>query len=260
MKVGILASGRGSNFGAIVDHKKLGIFKNVDVSVLIHNHSDAPVATIAETHGVPSKYIDHRDRNRQEFETEVTATLDAYGVELVCLAGWDRIVGSEFLKMYRWRAVNIHPALLPAFGEKGLNARFVHEAALQYGAKVTGCTVYFIDISVERGPIILQRPVDIHEKETILFSTNREHAVQMLSDRVLFQEHRLYSKAIQLYADGLLQVNEFPVENATSTRKIVSILANADWEREWALRQRKFIDHQRKMWDSNANISEEDFI
>ncbi len=260
MNIGILASGRGSNFGAIVDHKRLGVLEDVDVSVLVYNYSDALAVTIAEAHGVPSRFIDHRNRNRQDFERELIETLDNYCVELVCLAGWDRIVGSEFFKKYRWRAMNIHPALLPAFGGKGLNGGFVHEAALQYGAKVTGCTVYFIDVSVEKGPIILQKPVDIREKETSLFSVNREQAVQMLSDRVLIQEHRLYSKAIQLYTNKLLDVNEFPVEAGTSHRKIVSVHSSADWEIEWTLRQRKFIEHQKESWTSNTNVSEEDLL
>ena len=260
MNIGILASRRGSNFGAIVAHERLGVLNDVDVSVLVYNYSDAPAATIAETQGVPSRFIDHRNRARQEFEREIIETLDSYNVELVCLAGWDRIIGSEFFKKYRWRAVNIHPALLPAFGEKGLNAGFVHEAALEYGVKVTGCTVYFIDVSVEKGPIILQKPVEIRQKETSLFSVNREQAVGMLSDRVLVQEHRLYSKAIQLYADKLLHVSEFSVEVGASPRRVVSVHSDSVWEKEWALRQRKFIEAQIESWKSSTNVSEEDLL
>lgn len=255
--VGVLASGRGSNFRAIVEHKQLGIFNNVDVRLLIYNYSEAPVAQIAEKAGIPSRLIDHRERSRQEFETDVMNALEEQQVDLVCLAGWDRIVGSEFFNKYRWRAMNIHPALLPAFGEKGLNARFVHEAVLQYGAKVTGCTVYFIDISVEKGPIILQKPVEVREKETALFSTDTDQAVEILSNRVLIQEHRLYSKAIQLYADGRLHVNEFETEQGGPTRKVTFLDIDDKWEKDWTRRQQRFIEHQARAWASNPSITEE---
>ncbi len=260
MNLGILASGRGSNVGAIADHKRLGVLKGMDVSVIVYNHSESPVAKIAESNGIASGFVDHRDRSRQDFEKEIIQTLDEHDVDLVCLAGWDRIVGSEFCEKYRWRIMNIHPSLLPAFSDKGLNAGFVHEAVLQYGARVTGCTVYFVDISVDSGPIILQKPVDVHEKETFLFSTKSQRAVQILSERVLVQEHRLYSKAIQLYADGLLEVKEYSVNAGSSSRKIVSTHSDGDWEREWASRQRKFIEHQTEVWKSNQEVTKEDLL
>ncbi len=250
LNVGVLASGRGSNFQAIVDHQKLGVFQNVNVSVLIYNNSDAPVRDTAQMYQVANHLVDHRGRDRVEFERQIRDILDSYGVELVCLAGWDRIVGSEFFRKYRWKTMNIHPALLPSFGWKGLNARYVHEAALEYGVKVTGCTVYFVDVSVEKGPIIIQHPVKIPESERQLFRESREDAIQSLSDRVLIHEHRVYSKAIQLYTDGRLRVDEFVShgEGETRTSRVVAIDLSDDWERKWSERQRIFIEHQRAEW------------
>ncbi|MFH0848550.1 MAG: phosphoribosylglycinamide formyltransferase [archaeon] len=258
--VGVLASGRGSNFRAIVDHRGLNVLTGVEIGVLLYNYADAPVATIAEEYGIPARLVEHRDRSRLEFETEIVETLGSYGIELVCLAGWDRIIGSEFFSKYRWRIMNIHPALLPAFGEKGLNADFVHEAVLQYGAKVTGCSVYFIDVSVEKGPIILQKPVEIREREISLFPTSRRESVEILSDRVLMQEHRLYSKAIQLYAEGRLQIRESVSELENSTRRVVFVDADDNWEKEWTRKQQPFLEHQRELWASNKSVTSRDLL
>jgi len=260
VNVGVLASGRGSNFQAIVDHHRLGVFQNVNVRVLIYNNPDASVRDIAQRYQVASHLIDHRDRDRVEFERQIMDTLDSYGVELVCLAGWDRIVGSEFFRKHRWKTMNIHPALLPSFGWKGLNARYVHEAALEYGVKVTGCTVYFVDVSVEKGPIILQHPVRILESERQMFRERREDAVQSLSDRVLIHEHRIYSKAIQLLADGRLRVDEFVThEGEARTSRVVAIDLSGDWEKRWNERQRIFIEQQKAMWAAKGRQIVEDW-
>lgn len=250
LNVGVLASGRGSNFQAIVNHQKLGIFQNVNVRVLVYNNPDAPVRDTAQRYQVANHLVDHRGMDRVEFERQIIDMLDSYGVELVCLAGWDRIVGSEFFRKYRWKTMNIHPALLPSFGWKGLNARYVHEAALEYGVKVTGCTVYFVDVSVEKGPIIIQQPVEILESERQLFRERREDTIQSLSDRVLIQEHRVYSKAIQLYADARLRVEEFVShgEGETRTSRVVAIDLSGDWERRWSERQQIFIEQQKASW------------
>jgi phosphoribosylglycinamide formyltransferase-1 len=260
LTVGVLASGRGSNFQAIVDHQRLGVFKNVDVRVLVYNNPDAPVKELAEKHKVESHLVDHRDRDRVEFERQIMDILDSCGVGLVCLAGWDRIVGSEFFRRYRWKIMNIHPALLPSFGWKGLNARYVHEAALEYGVKVTGCTVYFVDVSVEKGPIILQHPVKVLESESRMFRERREDAIQSLSDRVLIHEHRIYSKAIQLYADGRLRVDEFTSHSNGDTRisRVVAVDLAGDWEKKWNERQRVFTEYQKTFWAAKGRQIEEE--
>jgi len=260
LNIGVLASGRGSNFQAIVDHQKLGVFQDVNVRVLIYNNPDAPVRDVAQRYQVASHLIDHRDRDRVEFERQIMDILDSYGVELVCFAGWDRIVGSEFFRKYRWKTMNIHPALLPSFGWKGLNARYVHEAALEFGVKVTGCTVYFVDVSVEKGPIILQHPVKILESERQMFRDSREDAIQSLSDRVLIHEHRIYSKAIQLYADGRLRVDEFVSRDQGEARvsRVVAVNLSGDWEKKWSEKQRVFIERQKAAWAARGKHIEEE--
>ena len=250
-RVAVLASGRGSNFQAIVEHERLGVFKGVEVAVLIYNHPEANVARIAEEYAVPSVFIEYRGKKRTVFEEEVLGTLKEYDVDLACLAGWDQIVGARFFETYRWRLMNIHPSLLPSFGRKGLNGRFVHMAALEYGVKVTGATVFYVDISVDRGPIIVQEPVEVREEEIALYSSDlpgdRERAVEMLSERVLVHEHRLYSKAIQLHAEGRIRV--------LGDKTIVDY--DEDWEEEWREREQPFIEHQRRYWAGKRHALEE---
>ncbi len=248
VNVGVLASGRGSNFEAMLQHEKLGILQGVNLSVLIYNGSEARVKETATKSGIATHFVDHTGKDRTDFEHELATVLDSHGVELVCLAGWDRVIGSELFQKYRWRMMNIHPALLPSFGWKGLNARYVHEAALGYGVKLTGSTVFFVDVSVEKGPIILQHPVRVLESERELFATKREEAIQSLSERVLVHEHRMYPKAIQLYADKKLRVHEITThdEHNIRTYRAVAIDLSDDWENEWNQRQRTFIEWQRK--------------
>jgi len=152
--------------------------------------------------------------------------------------------------------MNIHPALLPSFGWKGLNARYVHEAALEYGVKLTGCTVFFVDVSVEKGPIILQHPVRVLESEREMFATRREEAIQSLSDRVLLQEHRMYPKAIQLFAEDRLRVQESTTHDEHDIRIIRSVATDLsdDWEKKWSEKQRPFIEWQRKEWTDRGKI------
>ena len=260
VNVGILASGRGSNFEAMLQHQKLGVFVGVNLSVLIYNNPEARVKDTAAESGIPNYFVDHTGKDRTDFERQLATILDSHDVQLVCLAGWDRVIGSELFQKYRWRMMNIHPALLPSFGWKGLNARYVHEAALEYGVKLTGCTVFFVDVSVEKGPIILQHPVRILESEREMFAVRRDEAIQSLSDRVLIHEHRMYPKAIQLYADKRLNVEEITThdERSIRTSKAVTIDLSDDWEKKWNERQRAFIGWQRKQWtERGKNMNEE---
>jgi len=260
VNVGVLASGRGSNYEAMLQHQKLGILQGVNLSVLIYNNPEAQVKETAEKSGIATHFVDHTGKDRIDFERELATILDSHEVQLVCLAGWDRVVGSELFQKYRWRMMNIHPALLPSFGWKGLNARYVHEAALEYGVKLTGCTVFFVDVSVEKGPIVLQHPVRVLESERESFAVRRDAAIQSLSERVLIHEHRTYSKAIQLYADKRLRVNELTTHDERNIRtcKSVAIDLSDDWEKKWNERQRAFIEWQRKQWaERGRTVNEE---
>ena len=260
VNVGILASGRGSNFEAMLQHQKLGVFVGVNLSVLIYNNPEARVKDTAAESGIPNYFVDHSGKDRTDFERQLATILDSHDVQLVCLAGWDRVIGSELFQKYRWRMMNIHPALLPSFGWKGLNARYVHEAALEYGVKLTGCTVFFVDVSVEKGPIILQHPVRVLESEREMFAAKREEAIQSLSDRVLLHEHRIYSKAIQLYAEDRLRVEETTTHDEHDIRTIRAVATDLsdDWEKKWSERQRPFIEWQRKQWtELGKTVNEE---
>jgi phosphoribosylglycinamide formyltransferase-1 len=267
--VSVLASGRGSNLQAILEHKKTGAFENVDIGVLIYNHPDSEAKKIAGEYQVDARFIEH-EKGRIGFYNEVVEALEQYRTDLVCLAGWDMIIGREFFEPYRWRIMNIHPALLPAYGDKGLNGMDVHEAVLKDGTKITGCSVFFTDISVERGPVILQHPVEVGEEETRVFwedlatglSTDQNRGVQLLADRVLIWEHRSYAKAIQLFVDGKLRVQSHLVkesrdgEKHAEERAVVMIDHDRHWDERWNERQKTFILNQKKQWMDKGKPTE----
>ena len=190
LRIGVLASGRGSNFQAIIDSVESG-YLPVEIAVLVCNNPDAGAIERAKRHGIPWKYIDHRGKTREEFERKVIEVLDGYGVELVVLAGFMRILTPFFVNHYPNRIINIHPALLPSF--PGTHAQ---KDALEYGVKVSGCTVHFVTTEVDGGPIIIQRCVPVLEDDT----------VETLAARILREEHRALPEAIKLFAGGRLRV------------------------------------------------------
>ena len=210
VKLGVLASGEGSNFQAIIDHVRLGILRGIEESVLIYNSSEAKVANRAEKHGVPSEFIPHKGKDRVEFDREIMRTLDRYGVDLLALAGWDRIVSSMFVERYRWKILNIHPSLLPFAGGKGMYGKKVHRAVLESGVKVSGPTVHYVDIAVDQGPIIDQHSIYIGD--ICLLEKRWEEKVSLLAERVLAYEHRLYSKVIQLQVDNRIRIQTHRLE------------------------------------------------
>jgi len=225
--LGVLASGRGSNFQAIIDQIELGVLRDVEPGVLISNNPDAPVLEIAEGHGVEREVIVPKakgEEGRLEFEREAHKIFESHGVTLVVLAGFMRVLSPYLIRRYKWRMMNIHPALLPAF--PGLHA---HRQVLEYGAKVSGCTVHYVDEGVDTGPIILQHAVPVREDDT----------EETLAKRVLVFEHRLYSKAIQLHADGRLRVEG----------RRVRVDYSGGWEEEWNRRQLAYIRRQRELWE-----------
>ncbi len=187
-RLGILLSGRGSNFlaiaGAIHERRLLG----VEIAVVLSNIEDAPGLAAARELGLPAFAIPSAGRKRAEHDAEMIARLHQYKVDLVCLAGYMRIISPTFVQAFPNRILNVHPSLLPAF--PGLDAQ---RQALDYGAKVTGCTVHFVDEAVDHGVIILQKTVAIHDDDT----------TETLSERVLEQEHIAYAEAIALVlSDG----------------------------------------------------------
>ncbi len=190
LRVGVLASGRGSNLQAILDAIEAGQLA-ARVVVVVSDRADAQALDRARRHGVKAVFVDPRQHpEREVFDRAVAAVLDEHRVELVCLAGFMRILTPGFVAAYRDRIMNIHPALLPSF--PGLHAQ---RQALAYGAKIAGATVHFVDEGVDTGPIILQAAVPVLDDDT----------EETLSARILAEEHRIYPRAIQLFAEGRLE-------------------------------------------------------
>ncbi len=191
LKLGVLASGRGSNLQAIIDASEAGRIDAI-VTLVISNVAEAYALERGRRHGIEVAFIDPSlHRTSQDFDTAVTDLLRKHEVNLVCLAGYMRLLSPSFVEAYKNRIMNIHPALLPAF--PGLHAQ---RQAIRYGAKVSGCTVHFVDEGVDTGPIIIQAVVPVLDEDT----------EETLSARILTDEHRIYPRAIQLFAEGRLEM------------------------------------------------------
>lgn len=191
MKIGVLASGKGSNLQAIVDACE-SVEISAEVKVVISDCKEAYALKRAEIHKIPHYFVDVKKfKNKADYESEVLKLLEKHGVQLVCLAGYMRLVGEVLLKAYPMRIMNIHPSLLPSF--PGLNAQ---KQAIEYSVKVSGCTVHFVDEGMDTGPIILQSAVCVNEDDT----------EETLAKRILEQEHIIYPKAIDLFVRGKLKV------------------------------------------------------
>ena len=191
LRVGVLVSGSGTNLQAIVDRAEAGELP-VEVVCVVSNKADAFALERARKHGIAALHLDHRlYGNREAYDGALVATLRDYGVELVVLAGFMRLVTPVLLDAFPQAVMNIHPALLPAF--PGLDAQ---RQALDYGVKVTGCTVHFVDQGTDTGPIILQAAVPVLEDDS----------EETLSARIHREEHRLYPEAVRLFAEGRLKV------------------------------------------------------
>jgi phosphoribosylglycinamide formyltransferase-1 len=181
VRLGILISGRGSNFEAIANNiarRKL----DAEIAILISNRGDAAGLEIARERGIPMRVIASAGLEREAYDRLVIEELRTHQVDLVCLAGFMRLLSAHFIRAFPSRILNIHPSLLPAF--PGLDAQ---RQALEHGVKITGCTVHFVDEFLDSGPIVIQAAVPVLDNDT----------VESLSGRILAQEHLIYSKAIQ---------------------------------------------------------------
>jgi phosphoribosylglycinamide formyltransferase 1 len=185
-RLGILLSGRGSNSEAIADSVAAGRIQ-AEIAAVISNRSSARGLEVARERGLPALCIPSKDVPREEYDRQLVAELKNRGVDLVCLAGFMRLLTAEFCSAFPMRILNIHPSLLPAF--PGLDAQ---KQALEHGVKITGCTVHFVDPQLDAGPIVLQAAVPVLENDT----------ADSLSARILVEEHRIYSQAIALVLAG----------------------------------------------------------
>ena len=187
-KLGILLSGRGSNFEAIARNVQAGKIP-ADIAVVISNRQDAAGLSRAREMGLATRYIPSKGKEREAFDREVVAVLREFKVDLVCLAGFMRLLSPYFVSEFPNRILNIHPALLPAF--PGEDAQ---RQALQYGVKFSGCTVHVVNEGMDTGPIVCQAVVPVRDDDT----------EQTLAERILAEEHRVYSEAICLVLDDKL--------------------------------------------------------
>lgn len=190
-RIAVLLSGRGSNFEAIADSVAARRIPDAEIAVVVSNRENAPGLEKARQRGLETVVIPSRGRQREEYDREVVTLLEQKQVDLVCLAGFMRILSPHFVQAFRHRILNIHPALLPSF--TGLEGQ---RQALEWGVKITGCTVHFVDESLDGGAIVAQAAVAVEDTDT----------EETLSARILREEHSIYTEAINLVLSGKFRI------------------------------------------------------
>jgi len=191
--IGILLSGRGSNFEAIAKNVSEGKIADARIAIVISNKTDAAGIATAKALGLETLVVPSKGKEREDHDREVVAAFQHHKVDLICLAGYMRLLSPWFVKQFPHKILNIHPSLLPAF--PGLEAQ---QQAFAYGVKVTGCTVHFVDEELDHGPIIVQKSIPVLEKDD-------EHT---LAARILEQEHLAYSDAVRIVLAGKFKIVE----------------------------------------------------
>ncbi len=198
INIAVFISGRGSNFIKIHENIKSNFIKNATISVVFSNNENAKGLEYAKNENIPVVIIPSKNRSdRENYDAEIIEAIKPYSIDLICLAGYMRIVTNKLINEYKNKIINIHPALLPSF--TGLDAQ---KQAIEYGVRYSGCTVHFVDTGVDTGPIILQSVVEVSKDDT----------EETLSAKILKEEHIIYSKAINLFAENKLSINGRKVE------------------------------------------------
>jgi len=190
-KIGVLLSGRGSNFEALAESVAAGKIAGGEIAIVVSNRENAPGLERARTRGIAARAIPSKGLEREAYDKLVVAALKEAGVDLVCLAGYMRLISAYFVAAFPNRILNIHPSLLPAF--PGLEAQ---RQALEHGAKISGCTVHFVDENLDAGPIVMQAAVPIEDADT----------VETLSAKILREEHRIYTEAVSIVLNGRFRI------------------------------------------------------
>jgi len=203
-RIGVLLSGRGSNFEALADAISAGRIPNAEIALVISNHEDAPGIARARARGIPALVLPSKGLQREAYDRQAVAALREKQVELVCLAGFMRLLSPFFIQSFPGAILNIHPSLLPSF--PGLEAQ---KQALEYGVKFAGCTVHFVDENLDAGPILLQSVVPVRDDDT----------EQTLSARILAEEHKLYPEAVRLLLEGRFTIQARRVMLAAQDKK-----------------------------------------
>jgi len=194
LRIAVLGSTRGTDLEGIFKAIENGELENVEITCVISNKKKAYILERARKHGVEAIFISSKGKTREEYDKLIAEELDKRNIDLILLIGYMRILSSWFVKKYKWKIMNIHPSLLPAFAG-GMDLE-VHKAVLEYGVKVTGCTLHFVDEGVDTGPIILQKPVYVEEEDT----------PETLKAKVQKAEQEIIIEAIKLYQEGRLKV------------------------------------------------------
>jgi len=190
-RIGVLLSGRGSNFEALADSIASSRIPDAEIAIVISNREDAPGIDRAKTRGMATRVIPSKGLERETYDRQVVAALNDHKVDLVCLAGYMRLLSPHFVASFPNRILNIHPSLLPSF--PGLESQ---RQALEYGVKFAGCTVHFVDENLDAGPIVLQSVVSVRDDDT----------EDTLATRILEQEHRIYSEAVRIVLEGRYKI------------------------------------------------------
>lgn len=192
IRISVLASGRGSNLQAIIDSIEKGYIKNARIVIVISDRENAYALERARKHKIPAKFVNPKKfQSKDDYESEILKILEERKIDLICLAGYMRLVGKNILNKFKGRIMNIHPSLLPSF--PGTHAQ---KDALEYAVKISGATVHFVDEGIDTGPIIIQACVAVFDDDT----------VETLSERILKEEHRIYPLAIKLFLKNYRRV------------------------------------------------------
>ncbi len=199
LHIAVFASGRGSNFRAVLEEIRSGKIPNAEIAVVISNSSTSGALATAREHALPAVHCSRQKfQSDEEFASGLRALLSEYGVNFIVLAGYMKMVPLGIVREFRHRILNVHPALLPAFGGKGMYGRFVHEAVIAYGAKVSGATVHLVDEEYDHGPVVLQSCVPVDDSDS----------PDSLAAKVLAVEHALLPEAVRLFAEGRIVVQD----------------------------------------------------
>src|SRR6201998_3955326 len=190
-RIGVLLSGRGSNFEALAESVAAGRIPNAEIAMVISNRGGPPGLDRAKELGVATRVIPSKGLQREVYDRQVAAVLDEHKVDLICLAGYMRLLSPYFVAKFPNRILNIHPSLLPSF--PGLESQ---RQALEYGVKFAGCTVHFVDENLDAGPIVLQATVPVRDEDT----------EETLASRILAEEHRIYSEAVRIVLEGKYKI------------------------------------------------------
>src|ERR1700720_4214258 len=190
-RIGVLLSGRGSNFVALAESVTAGRIPDAEIAIVVSNREGAPGIDKAKERGIATQIIPSKGLEREAYDRKVVAVLNEHNVDLICLAGYMRLLSPYFVASFPNRILNIHPSLLPSF--PGLESQ---RQALEYGVKFAGCTVHFVDENLDAGPIVLQAAIPVHDADT----------EATLSERILAEEHRVYSEAVRIVLEGKFKI------------------------------------------------------